>query len=353
MTAATLERMTNFAGVTPARGTLKIAANTLIRKGWLVGIDSAGRAVPGGLISAGCLAGMGKASSTIDNRTGSELGGAADACDVEVEFGVFGWASKTGGGDDIAVDDRGKVCFVVDNQTVALSNGTDTRGVAGYVSEVDADGVVFVQMGPTIEGQIVIAAAEAAELDIAQSDIDALQASALTAHGFVNVPLTSFVDADGDPLAKYVADSVDGFALVDSEAFCIRFNNGATPPAMLTQLSLPTDLDDTADAQLEFLCSKTGATIGDATTITIAAQLLVDGDLHNGDTPVAIVTDAVVGNATARTTKRLTGTILASDIQAGASSMTFTMKPTNSLLGTDDFLVHSVRLRYTKKLLVA
>ncbi len=353
MTAATKERMTSFAGLVPSRGTFKIAANTLIRKGWLVGIDSAGRAVPGGLISAGCLAGMGKASSTVDNRTSSELGGAADAADVEVEYGVFGWASKTGGGDDIASDDRGKVCFVVDNQTVALSNGTDTRGIAGYVSEVDADGVVYVEMGPTIEGQIVIAAAEASELDIAQVTLAALNTSALTAHGVVDIPLTSFVDADGDPLAKWVDGSVDGFALVDSEAFCLRFNNGSTPPAMLTQVNLPPDLDDTADAQLEFLCSKTGATIGDATTITIAAQLLVDGDLHNGDTPVAIVTDAVVGNATARTTKRLTGTILASDIQANASAMTFSFKPTNSLLGTDDFLVHSVRLRYQKKLLAA
>ncbi len=361
MTAASLERMTPFAGLVPARGTYKIAANTLIRKGWIVGLDSAGRAVAGDTIANGCISVVGKAESTIDNRTGSELGGAADAADVFVGYGVYGWISKTGGGDDIAQANAGAVCWVVDNQTVALTSNTATRAVAGYVSEV-RDGQVYVEMGPTIVGQIVIASAEASELDTAQTDIaeqevdlGELLTNATTAHAVVNIPLTSFLAADAAVLAKFSSASSPtfGFNLADSEAMNLRWNNDANPGSALCQLTIPPDLDDTANAQLEFLCSKSGATVGDATTLTIAAQFLVDGDLHDGDTPVSIVTDALVGNATAKTTKRLTGTILASDLQPGVSTMTFTVTPTAGLLGTDDLMIHSARLRYTRKVLTS
>ena len=68
--ALTLERMPNFAGVTPSRGTYPIAANVRIFKGAPVCIDSAGRVFPGGTIASGALAGLGKASARIDNRTG-------------------------------------------------------------------------------------------------------------------------------------------------------------------------------------------------------------------------------------------------------------------------------------------
>jgi hypothetical protein len=351
MTALSIERMTKFAGQFPARGTYGIKANVRIFKGALVGKDSAGRAMPGDTIANGCLAALGKASATYDNRTGSALGGAADAVDVEVEYGVFGFVSATGGGDDIAADDVGKVCYVVDDQTVALTNGTDTRGIAGLITEV-RDGQVFVWMGPHVVALIVIAASEASQLDTAQVDIDALEADASTANAYVHVPLTSFLDADGDPLAKFVSagSPTFGFNLADSEALNLRWNNDATPGTALCQVSLPPDLDDTANAQLEFLCSKSGATVGDATTLTITAFILTAGDLHDADADAGGVTDALVGNAAAKTTKKLTRTIAAADIPASAHTMTFTVAPTAGLLGTDDLMLHSVRLRYKRKI---
>lgn len=351
MTALSIERLTDFAGLTPSRGTFGIKANKRIFKGALVGLDSAGRAMPGDTIANGCLAGVGKASATYDNRTGSELGGSADACDVEVEYGVFGFKSATGGGDDIAADDVGKVCYVVDDQTVALTNGSDTRGIAGFITEVRA-GVVYVYMGPHVAGMIVIAASEASQLDDAQADILALQVDAATANAYVPIPLTSFVDADGDPLAKFVSagSPTFGFALADSEALCLRWNNDATPGTALCQISLPPDLDDGEDALLEFLCSKSGATVGDATTLTCTAFLVASGNLHDADANAGGVTDALVGNAAAKTTDTLTLTIAAADIPAGAHSMTFTVTPTAGTLGTDDLMIHSVRLRYTRKI---
>ena len=37
--------------------------------------------------------------------------------------------------------DIGKTCYIADDQTVAKTNGTNTRSVAGKVFDVDADGV--------------------------------------------------------------------------------------------------------------------------------------------------------------------------------------------------------------------
>lgn len=351
MTALAIERNTNFAGLVPARGTYPIKANVRIFKGSIVGLDSAGRAMPGGLISAGCVKVVGKASATYDNRTGSVLGGAADAVDVEVEYGVFEFLSASGGGDDIVADDAGKVCFVVDDQTLALTNGTDTRAIAGLITEYRS-GRVYAWMGPHVAAMLVIAASESSQLDTAQIDVAALQVDAHTANAYVHVPLTSFLDADGDPLAKFVSagSPTFGFNLADSEALNLRWNNDATPGTALCQLSLPPDLDDTAAAELEFLCSKSGATVGDATTLAVTAFILSAGDLHDADANAGGTTDAVVGNATAKTTKKLTLTIAAADIPASAHSMTFTVTPTAGTLGTDDFMIHSVRLRYTRKI---
>ncbi len=44
-------------------------------------------------------------------------------------------------GDLIATADIGTVCYIVDDQTVAKTNGTNTRSPAGVVDGVDAQGV--------------------------------------------------------------------------------------------------------------------------------------------------------------------------------------------------------------------
>jgi hypothetical protein len=350
MTALAIERTTNFAGLIPARGTYPIKANVRIWKGAIVGLDAAGRAMPGDTIANGCVRVVGKASATYDNRTGSVLGGAADAVDVEVEFGVFEFLSAAGGGDDIVADDTGKPCFVVDDQTFALTNGADTRAIAGLITEV-RDGRVYAWMGPHVAALIAVAASEASQLDQAQLDVTALQVDAATANAYVPIPLTSFVDADGDPLAKFVSAGTPTFGLnlADSEALNLRWNNDANPGTALCQIALPPDLNDAAPAYLEFLCSKSGATVGDATTLTITAFILAAGDLHDADANAGGVTDALVGDALAKTTKKLTRTIAAADIPPSAESMTFTVTPTAGTLGTDDLMIHSVRLRYTRK----
>lgn len=145
MTALALERLTPTAGVYPSRGTYPIRANVQIFKGAMVGLDSSGRAMPANTIANGCLRIVGRSSATYDNRTGSVLGGAAGAVDVEVEFGIFQWANS----DSIAAADIGKACYAVDDQTVALSDSSEARCFAGVILEV-VDSKPYVFMGPAV-----------------------------------------------------------------------------------------------------------------------------------------------------------------------------------------------------------
>lgn len=347
MTATTHVRSTSGAGLAPSKGTYGVAANTLCLRGTIATVDSDGNTTPGTL-NAGLNA-CGIYASTYDNRTTAPEGGGAAALDAEIEFGVkellyTGTAPKPG-----------QVVFVYDNQTVTLDSNNGARGIAGYCSEQHDTGKCWVLMGPTVVAQIVIAAAIAADVVTAGADIDALEVDAATPDAYVPIPLTSFLDADCDPLTKFTSEAnpTFGFNLADSEAVCLRWNNHATPGTATAQVSLPFDLDDTKTATVEFLCSKSGATVGDATALTIGCYIISAGDLHNADINCGGDTGALVGDATANTTAVLSRTIAAADIPSGARSMTLTVTPKAGTLGTDDLLVHSVRLHYTRKVYTA
>jgi hypothetical protein len=346
MTAATFERTTESAGEIPSKGTLPMAANTRVLRGTIACVDADGRAVAG--TDGSGLNAVGKFAESYANLTTSSSGGAAGAIDAEIQYGVFGW-NYTG-----TAPKAGQVVYVVDNQTVSIDSDSGQRGIAGYCSEL-IEGQCWVWMGPHVVAQIVIAATEASQLDTAQTDIDALQANALTANATLWIPFNAYTADDGTPLAKFADSSSATFGLnvADSEALCVRWNNHATPGTIRTTVSLPPDLDDTAAAQLEFLCSKTGATAGDATILTVAAYIITAGDLHDADSNCGGDTGALTGNATAKTTAVLSRTLAAADIPENARLLNITVTPKAGTLGTDDLLMHETRLRYTKKMLVA
>lgn len=72
---------------------------------------------------------------TVDNSAG-----AAGAVSVKVARGVYRLGNSSAG-DAITLADVGNDCYVVDDQTVAKTNGGNTRSVAGKVRDVDAVGV--------------------------------------------------------------------------------------------------------------------------------------------------------------------------------------------------------------------
>lgn len=110
-----------------------VAANVRIWAGSLVAINPAGLAVPGA--TAANLKGAGVAERRADNT-----GGTAGAIRVRLRRDPHRFANSAAA-DAITLADLGADCFIVDDQTVAKTNGTNTRSVAGKVFDVDADGV--------------------------------------------------------------------------------------------------------------------------------------------------------------------------------------------------------------------
>ena len=59
---------------------------------------------------------------------------------MKVRRGCFRFANSASA-DAIALADVGADCYIVDDQTVALTNGSSTRSVAGKIHDVDSSGV--------------------------------------------------------------------------------------------------------------------------------------------------------------------------------------------------------------------
>lgn len=105
---------------------------TEIFAGALVALDANGFAVPGA--TATDLTADGRAEEHVENA------GADGDVQVEVRKGTFRFANSAGA-DEIVAADIGATCYIVDDQTVAKTDGTATRSAAGTVMDVDADGV--------------------------------------------------------------------------------------------------------------------------------------------------------------------------------------------------------------------
>lgn len=77
--------------------------------------------------------GVGRAEERVTSTT-------AGVTTCRYKPGVYRFANSSAG-DLIADADIGTVCYIVDDQTVAKTSGTNTRSPAGIVDSVDAQGV--------------------------------------------------------------------------------------------------------------------------------------------------------------------------------------------------------------------
>lgn len=169
--------------------------------------------------------------------------------------------------------------------------------------------------------------------------------------GSMRVPIAAGILAAGTPMAAF-ADNVasnPGITLVDSEGVGIRWNNAASQTAVWTSFMLPRDIDTSKDATLVLKASKTGATVGDATTFTITAFNNATGALHDADANFGGTTSAMTGNATAKTVQEVTLTLAAADLGTPGDNVSLSFKPTDGTLGTDDVVLFGIELQYRKK----
>ena len=98
-----------------------------------IAVLNAGYAAPG--TTALNLVAIGRFEETVDNTAGSN-----GDVSVQVKRGTFKFGNSSAG-DLIAQADVGADCYIVDDQTVAKPNGTNTRSVAGEIVDVDDQGV--------------------------------------------------------------------------------------------------------------------------------------------------------------------------------------------------------------------
>lgn len=112
---------------------IEVAAGVEIFAGALVAYNAAGHAVPGSTSTT--LKAAGRASSHVDNTSG-----ASGDKSIEAETGIFAFANSSAA-DEITRGDIGDVCYIVDDQTVAKTDGGGTRSVAGEIFDVDEYGV--------------------------------------------------------------------------------------------------------------------------------------------------------------------------------------------------------------------
>lgn len=110
-----------------------VAANTRIFAGALMCLDASGNAVPGA--TATDLVARGRADEHIDNTDG-----AAGDQRIRSSRGVFCF-DNSAGADEITRAHIGSDAYIVDDHTVAATDGTGTRSIAGRVDDVDAAGV--------------------------------------------------------------------------------------------------------------------------------------------------------------------------------------------------------------------
>lgn len=132
MAALTERRKTNLVGEPgPVRNYPVKASVKPIAGG--IAVLSAGYAAPG--TTALNLIAVGMFEQTVDNSSGSN----GDK-NVDVREGSYKWGNSSAG-DAITQADVGKDCYIVDDQTVAKTDGTGTRSRAGKITKVESDGV--------------------------------------------------------------------------------------------------------------------------------------------------------------------------------------------------------------------
>lgn len=110
-----------------------VAANAKIFAGALVVANSTGFAAPGSVATT--LTYLGRAEEFVDNT-----GGANGDKIVQVRRRKA-FKFKNHATDLIVQADLGKVCYIVDDETVAKTNGGATRSAAGAVVGIETDGV--------------------------------------------------------------------------------------------------------------------------------------------------------------------------------------------------------------------
>lgn len=142
MTAISTARARSRIGALPpvAPISLPIKGSTKIVAGALVDRDANGYAINATASTTGQAVGV--AQQTYDNSSGAD-----GAIVGDFMPGCWVFANSTAG-DAITIAEVGKTAYVVDNNTVAKTDGSSSRHAAGKIYSIEPDGSVGVMVDP-------------------------------------------------------------------------------------------------------------------------------------------------------------------------------------------------------------
>ena len=135
MVALTKSRNTPRAEGDIRQGT--IGAGAKLFGGAIVMRNAAGHLVQGQ--AGGALVAVGRSERMVDNT-----GGADGALSVDYRMGIFKFENSNGA-DEVTFADIGGLCYVVDDQTVSLTDQGGTLGRAGVIDFIE-NGLVWVRL---------------------------------------------------------------------------------------------------------------------------------------------------------------------------------------------------------------
>ncbi len=160
--AATAVRDTNRTGFDPLLRNLSelVSAAVNCRQGGIACRSltgaTAGYVKPG--IAALGLEVLGVFAESFDNTSGTYAGTSLDVpvgrTTVKIQSGAE-WVANSTSTDLIAQANVGAVCYLVDDQTVALTSNGNTRSPAGIIMAVDATLGVLVLMGASVSASLL------------------------------------------------------------------------------------------------------------------------------------------------------------------------------------------------------
>jgi hypothetical protein len=133
--------------------------NTVVFAGGIVMLDASGFAIKGQTITGLYAVGVAMTNRDLDRydaTAAGPLGLLADGVQtVRWDEGIFRMVNSTAGDAVLSTTIPGVPLYVVDDQTIALTNGTGTRSPAGRLHSLDADGGVWVIMGKAVGKQLL------------------------------------------------------------------------------------------------------------------------------------------------------------------------------------------------------
>ena len=109
-----------------------VATTKTLYAGGIACLNASGYATPGATATG--LKALGISVQKVSNP------GADGDLSVRIERGCYRFKNSASG-DLIAITDIGATAYIVDDETVAKTNGSSTRSAAGIIRDVDAQGV--------------------------------------------------------------------------------------------------------------------------------------------------------------------------------------------------------------------